>query len=139
MIGIAGDDEAGGEVERVSRSYSVLDQAEGYGLAVVPILLIALVVLVDGCSLRSRAVGIEEQRDVQLERPSLVDNIGKASAGVVRGNDGMDRRALIDVLFVERRSYFKVLIVRKIDILGDRGGYWSQRCVDIAGDLEVMR
>ena len=139
MIGIAGDDEARGEVERVSRSYSVLDQAEGYGLAVVPILLIALVVLVDGCSLRSGAVGIEEQRDVQLERPGFVNNIGKASARVVRGDDGMDRRALIDILFVERRSDFEILIVGKIDILSDRCSYWSQRCVDIAGDLEVMR
>ena len=138
LVRVAGDDEAGGEVEGVGGRHAVLNQAEGRGLSVVPRFLISLVILIDGGGLGSGAVGVKEQRDAQLQRPAIVDDVGEIAAGVVRGHDGLDGCGLVDVLLVDRGLDFEILEIREVDILRDSCGDWAGSGVDVSRDLEVV-
>ena len=80
-------------------------------MTIAPRLLIAFVVLVDGGRLGSRSIRIEEQSNVQLQRPGLAINVGEDASGIVRGHNGMDGGSLINILFVKRRSDLEVLKV----------------------------
>ena len=101
-------------------------------------LLVTFVVLVDGGGLASGAVGVEEQGDVQLQRPAIVDDVGEIAGAVVGGHDGVDGRGLIDVLLVDRGLDFEILEIREVDILGDGCGDGAGSGVDVSGDLEVV-
>src|SRR6266849_2011 len=138
LVLVAGDVEAGVEVEGIGWRHAVLNQAEGRGLSVVARLLVSFVVLVDGGGLGSGAVGVKKQGDVQLQRPALVDGVDEIAAGVVDSDGRLDSGGLVNILRVDRGEDFEVLQVGEVDILGDGGGDGAERGVDVSGDLEVV-